>query len=159
VDCAFGPFWAFQKGWLSWLSGVADNALYPIIFLDCLLKLTNNNPENQDSAGSLSYLNVLNESSNGGNDTMRWLFTFAVTMVLTYLNYRGLDIVGNMAIGICLLSMLPFVVFCVLGSFKVQPARWLQTPVGGIAAVDWRLLINTFFWNINFWDSAASFAV
>mmetsp|Transcript_5955 Transcript_5955/g.8361 ORF Transcript_5955/g.8361 Transcript_5955/m.8361 type:complete len:627 (-) Transcript_5955:35-1915(-) len=156
VDCAFGPFWAFQKGWLSWLSGVADNALYPIIFLDCLLKLTNSNPNNED--GSFSYLNILNESSNGGNDTMRWLFTLAVTVVLTYLNYRGLDIVGAMAIGICLLSMLPFAVFCVLGAFKVQPARWLQTPVGGIAAVDWRLLLNTFFWNINFWDSAASFA-
>mmetsp|Transcript_3486 Transcript_3486/g.7674 ORF Transcript_3486/g.7674 Transcript_3486/m.7674 type:complete len:315 (-) Transcript_3486:16-960(-) len=39
VDCAFGPFWAFQEGWLSWLSGVADNALYPILFLDCLLGL------------------------------------------------------------------------------------------------------------------------
>eukprot|EP01031_Cornospumella_fuschlensis_P041219 gene41219-50306_t len=37
VDCAFGPFWAFQKGWLSWLSGVSDNALYPILFLDCLI--------------------------------------------------------------------------------------------------------------------------
>jgi amino acid permease len=33
VESAFGPFWAFQKGWLSWLSGIADNALYPILFL------------------------------------------------------------------------------------------------------------------------------
>ena len=23
VEAAFGPFWAFQKGWLSWLSGVS----------------------------------------------------------------------------------------------------------------------------------------
>ena len=37
VDRAFGPFWAFQKGWLGWLSGVSDNALYPILFLDCLI--------------------------------------------------------------------------------------------------------------------------
>lgn len=62
VQAAFGDFWAFQKGalpqrssfvcvlltvnmisraagtgWLSWLSGVSDNALYPILFLDCLL--------------------------------------------------------------------------------------------------------------------------
>lgn len=33
VESAFGSFWAFQKGWLSWLSGIADNALYPILFL------------------------------------------------------------------------------------------------------------------------------
>ena len=83
----------------------------------------------------------------------------SVTIVLTYLNYRGLDVVGTMAIGICVLSMLPFVVFCVVGAFRVQPARWLTVPPGGIQAVDWRLLLNTFFWNINFWDSAASFAV
>ena len=163
VDCAFGPFWAFQKGWLSWLSGVADNALYPIIFLDCLLKLTNLNEEIESpvegSGGGESILHLLNASADGGSDTVRWLFMLSVTIVLTYLNYRGLDVVGSMAIGICVLSMLPFVVFCVVGAFRVQPARWLIAPPGGIQAVDWRLLLNTFFWNINFWDSAASFAV
>ncbi len=163
MDCAFGPFWAFQKGWLSWLSGVADNALYPIIFLDCLLKLTNLNEEIEypaDGSGrGQTILHLLNASADGGSDTVRWLFMLSVTIVLTYLNYRGLDVVGSMAIGICVLSMLPFVVFCVVGAFRVQPARWMIVPPGGIQAVDWRLLLNTFFWNINFWDSAASFAV
>lgn len=163
VDCAFGPFWAFQKGWLSWLSGVADNALYPIIFLDCLLKLVTMDASPSSSAtssdSSSSFILLLNESSNGGNDTLRWLFILAVTGLLTYLNYRGLDVVGAMAVGICLLSMLPFAIFCLLGSFKVKPERWLSGPATGLVGVDWRLLLNTFFWNINFWDSAASFAV
>ena len=129
VDCAFGPFWAFQKGWLSWLSGVADNALYPIIFLDCLLKLMNLNEEIEypadGSGNSQTILHLLNSSADGGSDTVRWLFMLSVTIVLTYLNYRGLDVVGSMAIGICVLSMLPFVVFCMVGVFRVQPARWL----------------------------------
>ncbi|RYH27227.1 APC family permease [archaeon] len=146
VDCAFGPFWAFQKGWLSWLSGVSDNALYPILFLDCLIGLFSD-------SGHTSIF-----SEDGGHLIYRWTFIFSVTVGLTYLNYRGLDIVGKVAIVICLVSLVPFVLFCVLGAAKVDPRRWLDAPKGGFWAVDWRLLLNTFFWNINFWESAASFS-
>ena len=144
VEEAYGKWWAFQKGWLSWLSGVSDNALYPILFLDCLLEL-------MTSSDGTSPLD---------NDTgyIRWAFIITITICLTYLNYRGLDVVGNVAIVICLISLLPFVVFCVLGSFQVVPSRWLTTPANGIYGVDWRLLLNTFFWNINYWESASSFS-
>ncbi len=141
VDCAFGQFWAFQKGWLSWLSGVSDNALYPILFLDCLVGLLS-------SEGETSIF-----SQNNPDQIPRWSFIFVVTMVLTYLNYRGLDVVGNLAIAICFISLLPFVVFCIIGSFKVRPSRWLGQPEGGLSGVNWGLLLNTFFWNINFWVS------
>lgn len=147
VDAAFGPFWAFQKGWLSWLSGVSDNALYPILFLDCLIALFAN------ADGSPSFL-----ADNGGHLFWRWAFVVAISIALTYLNFRGLDIVGKVAIAICLVSLIPFVLFCVLGAFKVDPSRWMLTPPGGFWGVDWRLLLNTFFWNINFWESAASFS-
>jgi amino acid transporter len=69
------------------------------------------------------------------------------------LNYRGIDIVGKVAIGICTISMIPFALFCILGASKVDPKRWLDQPEGGFWGVDWRLLLNTFFWNINFWVS------
>ncbi len=29
VTAAFGPFWGFQEGMWSWMSGVVDNSLYP----------------------------------------------------------------------------------------------------------------------------------
>ena len=143
VDTAFGPFWAFQKGWLSWLSGVTDNALYPILFLDCLVGLM--------AGADPDHTSVF--AAEGGNPFARWSFIVITTLLGTYLNFRGLDIVGNVAIVICLLSLMPFVVFCVYGAFEVVPARWLQAPVGGIYGVDWCLLLNTFFWNINFWVS------
>ncbi len=31
VTAAFGPFWGFQEGVWSWLSGVTDNSLYPVM--------------------------------------------------------------------------------------------------------------------------------
>jgi amino acid transporter len=36
ISAAFGPFWGFQEGWWKWISGVADNTLYPVLFLDYL---------------------------------------------------------------------------------------------------------------------------
>jgi amino acid transporter len=63
-----------------------------------------------------------------------------------------------LAIITSLLSLLPFIIFCVMGARKVDPAKWLIVPTGGFRGVDWRLLLNTFFWNINFWESAASLA-
>ncbi|KAJ9537212.1 hypothetical protein OSB04_029945 [Centaurea solstitialis] len=36
VSSALGPYWGFQQGWMKWLSGVIDNALYPVLFLDYL---------------------------------------------------------------------------------------------------------------------------
>jgi len=36
VASALGPNWGFQQGWMKWLSGVIDNALYPVLFLDYL---------------------------------------------------------------------------------------------------------------------------
>ena len=36
VTAAFGPFWGFQEGWWSWLSGVTDNSVYPVLFLSYL---------------------------------------------------------------------------------------------------------------------------
>jgi amino acid transporter len=147
VDTAFGPFWAFQKGWLSWLSGVTDNALYPILFLDCLVYLIGNNED-----GSPSIF-----AAEGGQPMARWSFIVIVIALLTYLNYRGLDIVGKMAIVICLLSLLPFVAFCIVGAAQVKPERWLRGPEGGLSGVNWSLLFNTFFWNINFWVSERFF--
>jgi len=192
VEAAFGPFWAFQKGWLSWLSGVADNALYPILFLDCLLAVLTGTRDNSSSNDSITnnnsttsnteynyddIYNIYNNSSNStiynsiGNSTLsygdnidslidilsndrswyRVMVIVGITISLTYLSYRGLECVGYIAIGICIFSLSPFVAFCIIGSFKIKPARWLIVPDGGVKGVQWRLLCNTFFWNVNYW--------
>lgn len=36
VEAAFGPFWGFLEGLFSWVSGVTDNTVYPIMFLSYL---------------------------------------------------------------------------------------------------------------------------
>src|SRR5881394_2813021 len=36
VDRAFGRFWAFQNGWLTWMYSLIDMAIYPVLFLQYL---------------------------------------------------------------------------------------------------------------------------
>lgn len=40
VDAAFGRFWGFLMGWVSWASGVVDNALYPSMFISFMQDYT-----------------------------------------------------------------------------------------------------------------------
>lgn len=156
VEEAFGPFAGWMSGALNWVSGATDNAIYPVLFLDYLLQM-------------ISLDDVLGES---------WVLTFAflgiTSSCLAYVNYRGLPLVGDMSLTICLISLSPFIIFCFAAAPKVVPARWLVMPseVGWDAMDDdggggflpyaafggvlWRPFINNLFWNLNSFDSAAS---
>jgi amino acid transporter len=107
-------------------------------------------------------------------DAVRFLFTAGITVVLSLINYTGLDIVGNLSIVICVVSMSPFIIMVLLSIPKLDPNRWLVMPdpilvtntddeIGLIATpimagVHWRPLLNSLFWNLNSFDVGASFA-
>ncbi|KAJ3680694.1 hypothetical protein LUZ60_016972 [Juncus effusus] len=133
VSEALGPFWGFQQGWMKWLSGVIDNALYPVLFLDYLK----------------SAVPIL------GGGIPRVLAVLALTVVLTYMNYRGLAIVGWAAVCLGVFSLLPFVVMGLISIPKIKPSRWLEM---NLKTVDWNLYLNTLFWNLNYWDSVSTLA-
>jgi amino acid transporter len=100
-------------------------------------------------------------------------------MLLGYVNWRGLALVGKMSTWICLLAMSPFIILILVGSRKVDPSRWFELPgddldaseeatdddvSGGFlpnaawAGVLWRPFLNNLFWNLNSFDAAGSFA-
>ncbi|XP_022931075.1 probable polyamine transporter At1g31830 isoform X1 [Cucurbita moschata] len=133
VSSALGPFWGFQQGWMKWLSGVIDNALYPVLFLD--------------------YLKSEIPALGGG--LPRVAAVLALTVVLTYMNYRGLTIVGWVAVILGVFSILPFAVMGLVSIPKLRPSRWL---VVNLKDVDWNLYLNTLFWNLNYWDSISTLA-
>ncbi|PNY02165.1 putative polyamine transporter [Trifolium pratense] len=68
VSSALGPFWGFQLGWMKWLSGVIDNALYPVLFLDYLK----------------SAIPVIGEVNNPGKTLPKALFYAVILVVLGY---------------------------------------------------------------------------
>ncbi|WOK99994.1 hypothetical protein Cni_G08706 [Canna indica] len=133
VSSALGPFWGFQQGWMKWLSGVIDNALYPVLFLDYLK----------------SGVPIL------GGGLPRILAVLILTVALTYMNYRGLTIVGWMAVFLGVFSILPFILMGLVAIPKLEPSRWL---VVDLSNVNWNLYLNTLFWNLNYWDSISTLA-
>lgn len=133
VSSAFGSFWGFQEGFWKWFSGVMDNALYPVLFLD-----------------------YLKHSFPVFNTTIaRIPALLGITASLTYLNYRGLHIVGFSAALLACFSLLPFVAMAVLSLPRIRPKRWL---VVDYKKVDWRGYFNSLFWNLNYWDNASTVA-
>lgn len=133
VAAAFGPFWGFQQGWYKWLSGVFDNALYPVLFLDYLKRAA---PIFEDGPVRVAALILL-------------------TVAMTYLNYRGLSIVGYTAVLLTIFSLLPFLLMALLAIPRIQPRRWLAMDLKN---VQWRGYLNTLFWNLNYWDSVSTLA-
>ncbi|XP_065871783.1 probable polyamine transporter At3g19553 [Euphorbia lathyris] len=133
ISSAFGPFWGFQEGFWKWFSGVMDNALYPVLFLDYLKHS----------------FPIFNQS------IARIPALLGITVSLTYLNYRGLHIVGFSAVLLAAFSLLPFVVMSVLSIPQIRPKQWL---VVDFKKVDWRGYFNCMFWNLNYWDKASTLA-
>ncbi|KAK3193005.1 hypothetical protein Dsin_024315 [Dipteronia sinensis] len=133
VSSAFGPFWGFQEGFWKWFSGVMDNALYPVLFLDYLKH-------------SLPIFNHM---------IARIPALLGLTASLTYLNYRGLHIVGFATVSLAIFSLFPFVVMSVLSIPRIRPQRWLAVD---FKKVDWRGYFNNMFWNLNYWDKASTLA-
>lgn len=131
ISEAFGPFWGFQQGWWKWLSGVIDNALYPVLFLD--------------------YLKFAIPAVSGG--PVRVGSVLVITTVLTYLNYRGLTIVGWASVGLGIFTLLPFGVMVVLSLPQLRPSRWFMVD---FASINWNTYLNTLFWNLNYWDSVST---
>jgi amino acid transporter len=127
VEKAFGRFWGFQEGWLSWLCSFADNALYPVMFVDYLTYLR----------GDMEPLE-------------RWLIGTALISAVTWLNIRGTRLVGLTSVIFTLLVLAPFAAMIIIGAPQTDPPRWLQQS----DSIGWPLLLSTLLWNTSGWDNA-----
>jgi len=155
VEKAFGETAAALAGYMTWVGGVVDNAIYPALFLD--------------------YVHSILGFNTVG--TTRYLIVAAISIVLSTVNYMGLQIVGSVLVLVCIFSMSPFILLSLFGSFKIDPSRWMQMPdpsllppaeveeyTSGLlrfpnfGGVIWRPFLNNLFWNLNAFDSAANFA-
>lgn len=133
VRRAFGDFWGFQEGWWSWISGVVDNAVYPVLFF--------------------SYCQSVFPWMHAPG--WRLPILFGSTIIMTYLNWRGLKIVGKAVVALAAASLLPFLIFTCIALTKANPRNWTYIDK---EKVNMGVLLNTLFWNLNYWDSISTLA-
>lgn len=161
VEEAFGESLGSLCGYLAWVSGATDNAIYPTLFVEYVSSVAGWDQEQFSGITRFGTVAV-------------------ITIVLAMLNYTGLEIVGNASLVICMIAMSPFVIMTVIGAPKVDPSRWFQMPepsedgselfdddfqtsagplpLFSLGGVLWRPYLNNLFWNLNSFDSAGSFA-
>ncbi|KAJ0787457.1 putative amino acid/polyamine transporter I [Helianthus annuus] len=135
ADKAFGPFFGSLMGTWKFLTGVINLAAFPILCIDYIEKLF---PIFKSGLPRTSAILVAN-------------------VVLSFINFTGLNIVGYAAITLGVVSLLPFGVMSAIAVPKIQPHRWLSLGQKGVKK-DWNLFYNTLFWNLNFWDSVSTMA-
>lgn len=131
VKRAFGPFWAFQVGWWSWIGSFVDVALYPVLFVDYLSRwLPNPNP------------------------LTRWALALAFVLVLTLLNIRGVRLVGWSAVLLGVVAFSPVLGMAALGIGRLNEIATLpfagegRDLIGGLG-----IGLSVMMWNFSGWDN------
>jgi len=101
-----------------------DNAIYPSLFLEY----------------------VANFAGWGALPTaFRFFFCVVTTVVLAVINWSGLEIVGNMSIIVCIISMSPFFLLCIIGAKDVDVNRWYILPEHNVDLGEDALTGSSFF--------------
>ncbi|PHT56654.1 putative polyamine transporter [Capsicum baccatum] len=133
ADRAFGPFWGSLMGTWKFLSGVINIASFPVL--------------------CISYMEKLFPIFSSG--LPRYLAILFSTLLLSFLNYTGLAIVGYVAVALGVVSLAPFIIMSGIAIPKIRPHRWISLGQKGVKR-DWNLYFNTLFWNLNFWDNVST---
>ncbi len=131
VRRAFGPFWAFQVGWWSWVDSFVDIAVYPALFTQYL-------------AHWLPGLTPLS----------RWLIALAFIWILTGLNIRGVGVVGWGAVGLGGLALAPIAALVIMGLGRLRFVPWEPLAAGGAPLAEGLGLgLAVVMWNYSGWDT------
>jgi len=134
VQRAFGNFWAFQNGWITWMYSLVDMALYPIVF-------------NQ-------YLRFFFPALAG---TTKWLVALAVIWGATAINLRGVVRVGWASIVAGMFIVATFLGLALASLPHVTHTPWLpfvapgERPMSGLAVG-----LSIALWNYIGWDNAST---
>eukprot|EP00037_Helgoeca_nana_P019370 m.188801 g.188801 ORF g.188801 m.188801 type:complete len:511 (-) comp24837_c0_seq2:2043-3575(-) len=136
VSEAFGETAGYVEGIMSWVAGVVDNAAYPVLI-----------------ARYTASMLVAGDQEKSKHEKS---LCVAIIVLLTSINYCGLKIVGNLLIGLSAFCLLPFILMLMMGAHEIEPQRWWDHEP--LETVQWGLLINTLFWNLNYFDSVATLA-
>lgn len=181
VEEAFGTKAGLICGYFHWVAGATDNAIYPSLFLEYVVSyLTSLDNHRNDAGDRLPWLSDVTDVV-AHDSAVRFLLCIVFTVLLSMLNFLGLEFVGNVSMVVCVISMSPFIILFLLGLPKVDPSRWLALPdangpspttqdddgaalhpgwmtIPNFAGVIWRPFLNNLFWNLNSFDVGASFA-
>ena len=134
VERAFGPFWAFQNGWLTWMYSLVDMAIYPKLFVTYLAWFL-----------------------PGLGEQRLWLIGLGMIWCATALNLSGARSVGRGSIVAGSFVLATFLAISLVAVTHATHAPWLPVAAprtrgaGGLAVG-----LSIALWNYLGWDNAST---
>ena len=100
------------------------NAIYPVLFLDYLVQTIHGNDDNDNNESESQTPSIQQ------HPILRFCLLSTISIILTYINYLGLPLVGTMSVSISIISISPFIIMCLVGIlFKgIEPSNWFIMP-------------------------------
>ena len=131
---AFGPFWAFQNGWLTWIYSLVDMAIFPVLFAQYLIYFTGPLPTG-----------------------LGWLVSLAMIWGATWVNLRGAQRVGWVSVvaGVVVLSGFLAVSLASIPQMTHAPWEPFLKP-GSTPLATLGLGLSIALWNYIGWDNAST---
>ena len=134
VQRAFGEFWAFQNGWLTWMYSLVDMALYPLLF-------------NQ-------YLGYLAPNLS---QPVQWAISLGVIWGATAINLRGAYRVGVASIIAGVVVLGTFLAVSLASIPRMAHAPWSPFAKPGESATHGLAVgLSIALWNYIGWDNAST---
>jgi len=134
VQRAFGQFWAFQNGWLTWMYSLVDMALYPILV-------------NQ-------YLKYFLPALGG---PAQWAISLAVIWGATAINLRGASRVGLASIVAGVIVLGTFLCITLASLPRAGHMPWVSFAAPGETASHGIAVgLSIALWNYIGWDNAST---
>jgi amino acid transporter len=134
VQRAFGPFWAFQNGWLTWMYSLVDMAIYPKLFVTYLAWFAPDLP-----AWGL------------------WVVGLAVIWGATALNLAGAARVGRSSVVAGAFILACFAAISVAALLQASHVPWRPFSAPGHAGAGGLAVgLSIGLWNYIGWDNAST---
>jgi len=134
VQRAFGPFWAYQNGWLTWMYSLVDMAIYPVLFNQYLAYFV-------PSLGRVE----------------RWGIALLVIWSATAINLRGALRVGRASIIAGTFIIAGFLVLAIAALPHITHTPWQPFAAPGRAGMSGLAVgLSIALWNYIGWDNAST---
>ena len=131
---AFGPFWAFQVGWWSWLDSFVDVAVYPALFVE--------------------YMRFWWPDMT---PMERWLLALGFIAALTGLNLAGVRPTGRAAVVLAIGALLPIIMLTFVAAAGARAMPWTPFAVEGqTLGAGLGVGLAVVMWNYSGWDTPAT---